>query len=91
MKHCDFKIGSTFRCGAKTWRCTDIGTRTIVAIRTDSVEVGSNVPPYRRTLSGAEAEAEGWFNGPPYAVREKVFDEYEQMACAPEADAGDSV
>jgi hypothetical protein len=33
---------------------TDIGTRTIVVIRIDRVEVGGS-PPLRRTLSGAEA------------------------------------
>ena len=68
--------------GARLWRCTDIGTRTIVAIRIDRVEVGGS-PPRRRTLSGAEAEAEGWFRGPPYAVVESVFDENDIEGCAP--------
>ncbi len=30
------------------------------------------LPALRRTLSGAEAEAKGWFRGPPYAVVERV-------------------
>jgi hypothetical protein len=34
-----------------------------------------HAPPLCRTLSGAEAAAEGWFRGPPYAVAESVFDE----------------
>ncbi len=34
-----------------------------------------------RTLNGAEAEQEGWFNGPPYAVAEHLFDEYDLEGC----------
>ena len=82
MRHADFRIGAEFRCGGRLWRCTDIGTRTIVAIRIDRVEVGGS-PPLRCTLSGAEAEAEGWFRGPPYAVIESVFDENDIEGCAP--------
>jgi hypothetical protein len=71
------------------WRCTDIGTRTIIAIRIDSVEVGSNSPELSRTLSQSEAEAEGWFHGPPYVVLESVFDENDLEGCSPEPeDAG---
>lgn len=42
------------------------------------------MPERHRTLSRAEAEAEGWFNGPPYAVAESVFDEYDMEDCSPE-------
>jgi hypothetical protein len=83
MKHGDFTIGGTFQCGEGEWRCTDIGTRTIIAIRIDSVSVGSNKPELRRTLERAAAEAESWFNGPPYAVAEQVFDEYDIEGCSP--------
>jgi hypothetical protein len=48
----------------------------------DRVEVGGS-PSLRRTLSGAEAEAEGWFRGPPYAVVESVFDENGIKGCSP--------
>ena len=74
-------MGETFWVASQQWRCTDIGTRTIVAIRVDRVEVGSNKTELRRSLSRSEAEAEGWFNGPPYAVAEFVFDEYDIDAC----------
>ncbi|HEY6334757.1 MAG TPA: hypothetical protein VI113_02615 [Alphaproteobacteria bacterium] len=84
MEHSEFKIGGTFHCGGRQWRCTDIGTRTIVAIRLDRVEAGSEVPGRCRILSRAEAEAEGWFSGPPYAVAESVFDEYDIEGCSPE-------
>ncbi len=39
-----------------------------------------------RSLSGAEAEAQGWFAGPPYAVAETVFDEDDLEACSLESD-----
>jgi len=81
MKLADFRIGEEFWCGGRQYRCTDIGARTIVAIRVDRVEVGSNAPELRRTLNRAEAEAQGWFNGPPYAVAESAFDEYDQQGC----------
>ena len=71
MQHSEFKIGGIFRCGGRLWHCTDIGRRKIIAIRIDRVEVGGS-PALRRTLSGAEAEAEGWFRGAPYAVAESV-------------------
>ncbi len=84
MQHSEFNIGGDFCCGGRQWRCTDIGTRTIIAIRIDSVEVGSSMPERRRSLSHAEAEAEGWFNGPPYAVAESVFNENDIEGCSPE-------
>lgn len=79
-------IGDTFWCSDQQWCCTDIGTRTLTAIRIDAVEVGSTDPASRRFLTRTEAEAEGWFNGPPYAVAEVVFDEYDQEGCSLEPD-----
>lgn len=35
MKHNQFSIGCHFFTGSGKWRCTDVGTRTITAIRTD--------------------------------------------------------
>jgi hypothetical protein len=85
MKHSDFIIGCTFRCSDRVWRCTDIGTRTIIAIRIESIETvvsGSEGQQGRRTLSQSGAEAGGWFKGPPYAVAEEVFDEIDIEGCA---------
>ncbi len=47
MKHIDFRIGTEFYTGAGKWRCTDVGTRVIVAIRIDD-QVPRNLvgPPY---------------------------------------------
>jgi len=68
MQHGEFTIGKTFRCGDKRWRCTDVGTRVIVAICLDHDDDPS------------------WYNGPPYAVAESVFDEYDMNGCAKDAD-----
>ena len=35
MKHSDFKVGLEFLTAAGRWRCTDVGTRTVAAIRLD--------------------------------------------------------
>jgi hypothetical protein len=78
-----FTIGEKFRCNDGIWRCTDIGTRTIVAIRIDRVLVTriKGVERTEKVLSGKDAEAEGWFRGPPYPVVEHVFDEDDQVNC----------
>lgn len=79
-------IGMEFMSGGRRWRCTDVGTRTIVAIRVDPVEivsVGEDGGQSTRTMTKAEAEAEGWFSGPPYGVAEFVFDEDDLEACEP--------
>lgn len=63
MVHNDFRIGLEFYSGAHHWRCTDIGTRVIVAVCLDDYSDSS------------------WYNGPPYAVVETVFDEDDQEGC----------
>ena len=63
-----FQIGLEFECGGQRWRCTDLGTRTVIAIALEHPEDPS------------------WYNGPPYAVAETVFDEYDLEACKPVED-----
>jgi hypothetical protein len=47
MKHTDFKIGLEFEMGANRWRCTDLGTRTVSAIKLDAPDASwYNGPPY---------------------------------------------
>jgi hypothetical protein len=70
MEHKDFRIGLEFYCNDERWRCTDVGTRVIVAISLD-----------------AHKDDESWWNGPPYAALETVFDEYDQEICS--LDCGD--
>jgi len=85
MRFSDFKIGVEFLFDDRVFRCTDVGTRTALAIRIDSVELAvmdaESGQISSRVLSRAEAEAEGWFDGPPYALAEYVFDENDIGAC----------
>lgn len=86
MKLDEFKIGENFWAGEHQYRCTDIGSRVVVAICVDevaSLEYTAFDGKKRRTraLSKTEAEAGGWFNGPPYAVAEHVFDEDDLEIC----------
>lgn len=74
----DFAIGAEFVApglapGQFTrWRVTDVGTRTIVAIRVDEVTVDRD-DGTQATYSGEAAEQ--FLQGPPYDVLEHVFDE----------------
>jgi hypothetical protein len=65
MTRADFQIGCEFLTAAGRWRCTDVGKRTIAAIRLDHDDDPS------------------WYNGPPYAAIETVFDEYDFEGCEP--------
>ncbi|MGE0752246.1 MAG: hypothetical protein AB7K64_16850 [Variibacter sp.] len=65
MNHDDFYIGREFITATGRWRCTDVGTRTIAAIKLDHEDDPS------------------WYNGPPYAVAEYVFDEDGIEGCEP--------
>jgi len=68
MDHREFTIGIEFTSAGTQWRCTDRGTRTVIAIRLDT-----------------HPDDPSWYNGPPYAVAEMVFDEYDLEACEPVA------
>ena len=71
MRLTDFGVGREFFTAAGKWRCTDVGTRTVVAMRVDRLD-GS------------------WYNGPPYAVEEVVFDENDIEGCSTDATEFDS-
>ncbi len=60
-------IGSHFQVADREFRATDIGTRTIVAIR----------------ITEKEKADPSWLNGPPYAIAELVFDEDDFEAIEP--------
>ena len=84
MEIAEFRIGAGFWRDGRQWRCTDIGRRTITAIRLDEVRAVTRRlggEAFERVLTRAEAEADGWFNGPPYAVEELVFDENDFGGC----------
>ena len=84
-----FHIGVEFWMSGHLYRCTDIGTRTIVAIRISGdhpVVLMQGGVQSVRTLTRAEAEEQGWFSGPTYAVVEHVMDEDDLEACSLEPD-----
>lgn len=88
MKHSDFKIGLDFRFQDQTWRCTDIGTRTISAICLTEVwitRVHANTGAKEKVrLTKFDKKL---LEGPPYGVPEQVFNEGMLVVdCLPLAD-----
>jgi hypothetical protein len=83
MKHNDFKIDCQFTTATGTWKCTDVGTRTIIAV---SLALGGhkviNFNPETNEVTEHWVN-DDWFNGPPYAVMEHVFDEKDIQGCKP--------
>ncbi len=62
----DFKVGKDFSCGDKMWRCTDKGSRVIIAICLNDSD--ALVDPRN-------------FSGSPYSIQEYVFNEYDMCGC----------
>lgn len=81
MKLSDFRIGGDFTCSGKRFRCTDIGSRVVVAIPLQA-SVGTSASDEVRALSEEQTAQEGWLDGPPYAVAEIVFDEDDLDLCS---------
>ena len=86
MQHSEFSMGLEFWCGGKRWRCTDVGTRVVVAICLESRDmVRIAVDPKDKTqriqTSYLSTDPRD-LNGPPYGVVECVFDEYDIEACS---------
>jgi hypothetical protein len=47
MKRSDFQLGTEFFTGAGKWRCTDVGSRVIVAVSIDDLDLRNLAgPPY---------------------------------------------
>ena len=92
MKPTDFHIGMAFSLGtASLWRCTDIGGRTVIAVRLDAL---LKTVSSRRANGGWKARTDridprrekGWLSGPPYACAETVLDEFDLEVCEPIAE-----
>jgi hypothetical protein len=91
VKHAEFRIGMEFWCGGRRWRCTDVGTRSVVGICLgphEVVSVTSDVEG-RAVTTRMITTDDSWFTGPPYAVAEEVFDEHSIEDCTPRAPADD--
>ena len=80
MRHGDFSIGMEFTTDTGQWRCTDIGTRTITAIKISEVHV-THLADDGHMTSEVVCTDSSWFNGPSYAVAEWVLDENDIAAC----------
>lgn len=74
-----FKVGASFSCGRTLWRCTDIGTRTVTAVRMDRVvrprRLGENETWATEQDRIDPRKHPGWLLGPPYKLAEFSFDE----------------
>ncbi len=79
MKHEDFTIGGEFWTATGKWRCTDVGTRTLVAIKLGPREMVRILADGSRTRFIDDSE--DLFHGPPYAIAEDVFDENSFAGC----------
>ena len=80
MRHDDFSIGLEFMTDTGQWRCTDTGTRTIIAIKISAVQVMHQADDGQLTSETVRTDS-SWFNGPPNAVAESVFDEDSMLGC----------
>jgi hypothetical protein len=82
MEFSDFAIGETFWTHFGAFRCTDVGTRVVVAVKLGPREIGraEKVDGALRITKRIDGEA-SWLNGPPYAVEEVVLDENELLGC----------
>lgn len=87
MDFSEFAIGKEFRCGGRTYRCTDMGTRVVVAIQVEPIQRNSfdteTGVATTETISCEQADRNGWLEGPIYIVAETVFDEDDQKVCEP--------
>lgn len=83
MEHSEFRVGETFYCGGRCWRCTDVGGRVIAAICLEPHEIVTmDTSEGLRKETKSATDDPSWFNGPPYAVVEVVFDEYDFGGCS---------
>jgi hypothetical protein len=78
MTRTEFHIGQYFWFGGLLYRCTDIGTRVIVAINIDLIDID-----YPQPIRSRRPEEE---SGPPYVGGESVINEEEVLECRPATD-----
>ena len=78
MKLSDFRIGEDFIMSGKKYRCTDIGSRVVVAVP-HAIDVGSSFGGTAQPIRQANATEDGW----PYSAQEIVLDEYDIELCSP--------
>jgi hypothetical protein len=79
MNHKAFRIGEYFYLDRNKYLCTDVGKRTICAVRADF----SDVTTWKNGKTKIEKRKLTMKNigGPPYWLAELVIDEYEMEVC----------
>lgn len=86
MTHDQFRIGVEFWCGGRRWRCTDVGSRVVIAICLEPQEVVDVQCAHDQDVTFQEkqyvTDDPSWLVGPPYAVVEHIFDEYSIEGCS---------
>lgn len=85
----DFKIGEVFHYQNHTWKCTDIGTRTITVICLTEVWVTrtkANTHVKERVRLESSQISPQRFEGPPYGVQEQVLNEPAFKSCVSDED-----
>lgn len=51
MEHSEFQIGTEFYTESGLWRCTDVGSRTIVAVQVhDGYPAPNQAPPFSEAV-----------------------------------------
>ncbi|RYD64912.1 MAG: hypothetical protein EOP83_08580 [Verrucomicrobiaceae bacterium] len=100
MEHDEFVLGMEFYAGddeqASRWRVTDLGSRTVIAIRVDEIvlkrlkmrkrikgQVGPHLTESERTYGYFEAEAEGLLRPTFGGLNESVFADSDIQDCIP--------
>ncbi|HET8883546.1 MAG TPA: hypothetical protein VFM56_15345 [Solimonas sp.] len=83
MEHSEFHIGLEFYTASGCWRCTDVGSRVIVAISLEPHEIVTQVSDANGDMVQIRTVTTdpSWHAGLPYAVVEHVFDEYDLPVC----------
>jgi len=82
LVHSDFKIGTEFRYRGNSWRCTDVGSRVVVAICLTEVWVVKTAANTGQKERVRITNLQGFrFDGPPYQVREEVICEENMTEC----------
>ena len=80
----DFVIGEAFWTHGEAFRCTDIGTRVVVAVKLGPRAIGrAETVDGELQITKRIDDNPSWLNGPPYAVEELVFDENELAGLLP--------
>lgn len=82
----DIQIGTHFTTGERLFRCTDVGSRVIVAIPITQVEIVTERDGEKTKSAIDLRDQPHWGKGPSYAVAELVFDEddYPAMVRVPD-------